>query len=272
MEKIDDIKILVLRRDGVCGCGVAVPRGVQAGWHRTLRVVVCARCLESGDVTEASSAEAEVEIGRPGASLDREYARRMRSREVTVRAAHPVIGGLLLLLAGPRHTTEAFRIGAEGERQVAAALERAGGGDVLFLYNRRRGTGAERGDIDMLAIAPSGVHIIDPKKYVGRKIRATVRGDEIVVDGRKHTGLSASMRRQIAVVTAAVQSGPQSQAPVHAAYCFLGADLPWRTLVVGGVPVLGIRGVKRLLDRPGPLDAVARGALHADLARRFPPA
>ena len=39
------VKVLALRRPGVCGCGAQLDVGTRAGWDRTLRVVVCLECL-----------------------------------------------------------------------------------------------------------------------------------------------------------------------------------------------------------------------------------
>lgn len=261
-----DVKVMSLRRDGECVCGALVPRGTTAGWDRALRVVVCAACLK----LEVSAPV--VEVGVPGASLDREHQRRRAAREKRVRERHPHIGGLLLRLAGPVRTTEAFAIGARGEREVAERLQREVGDSVLFLFNRKRGVGRTSGDIDIIAVAPSGVWIIDPKKYAGRKVRANRGGSMFIVDGRRKPELAESMRRQIDVVAAGVRGGPVPTAPVRAAYCFLGADLPWTSLTVDGVPALAIRGLVKALREPGPLDAHARTRLQADLSLRFPPA
>jgi hypothetical protein len=258
-----DVKVMSLQRDGECVCGAFVPRGTKAGWHRTLRMVICASCL--GLVDEP----VPVDIGVPGGSLDREYARRMAAREQSVRARHPHIGGLVLRLRPPPSSTLAFAIGAAGEREAAETLARTVGDSALFLYNRRVGPGA-RGDIDIIAVAAAGVFVIDPKKYAGRKVRATRARDCFVVDGRRRPALAPSMRRHLGAVVQAVREGPLSTASVSAAYCFIGADLPFRRLVVDGVPALGLRGTSELLRQPGPLDARQRAMLHADLGRRFP--
>ena len=62
-----------------------------------------------------------------------------------------------------------FAKGAEGERLVARMLEEKCP-DVLFLHNRQRGSRARDGDIDHIAVAPSGVHVIDAKHYEGAKV------------------------------------------------------------------------------------------------------
>jgi hypothetical protein len=228
--------------------------------------VICAGCLGLVD------APAPIDIGVPGGSLDREYARRMTAREQSVRARHPHIGGLVLKLRPPPSSTIAFAIGAAGEREAAETLTRAVGDSALFLYNRRVGPGKVMGDIDIIAVAAAGVFVIDPKKYAGRKVRATRARDCFVVDGRRRPALAPSMRKHLGAVVQAVREGPLSTASVWAAYCFIGADLPFRRLVVDGVPALGLRGTSELLRQPGPLDARQRAILHADLGRRFPPA
>jgi hypothetical protein len=202
----------------------------------------------------------------------REHERRTAAREQRVLERHPRLGRVLLRLAGPQHHIEAFAKGAAGEREVAAALSRALGDTALFLYNRRRGTGRERGDIDMIVVVSSGVWIVDPKKYARRRIRADGARETFLIDGRRRPHLAQSMSRQIDVVTAAVQAGPVPTADVRAAYCFLDADLPLTRLEVRGVPALSLRATRKALRADGPLSAADRVALHAYLARRFPPA
>jgi hypothetical protein len=264
-----DVKVMSLRRDGECGCGALVPQGTRAGWDRALRVVVCSDCLgqQEGPVEVGPT-----EVGAPGESLQRKYDRLMTARDERVRARFPRIGGVLLRMFPAARTTQAWAIGAAGEREVAERLQSKLGEQVLFLFNRRRGTGRERGDIDIIAIAPSGVWIIDPKKYVGKKVRSNRGGDIFIVDGRRRPHLTESMRRQYELVSEGVRSGPVPTAPVQAAYCFVGADLPWSTLVVDGVAALGQRRVVKRLRQPGPFDDETRHRLHADLSRRFPPA
>lgn len=263
-------KIMSLRYAGQCDCGAEIAKGEKAAWDRTERKVICLVCLEP-EVAQ-SEPDAAIETGIPGASLQREYERRMAKREARVTERFPRMGRLMLKMVAPAHTTKAFATGAEGEREVAKILEAKLGGDALVLYNRRRGLGKERGDIDMLVVAASGVHIIDPKKYVGRKVRANGARDTFLIDGRRRPNLSASMRRQINAVSAAMQSSPFPTVPVAAAYCFLGADLPWTRLHVDGVPAFGTRSVIKTLRQPGLLDAEQRRAIHAYLHSQFPPA
>ncbi|MCW2750637.1 MAG: hypothetical protein JWR83_1747 [Aeromicrobium sp.] len=164
------------------------------------------------------------------------------------------------------------RNNAAGERQAADVLTRKVGDSVLFLCHRRTGFGPERGDIDIIAVAPSGVFVIDPKKYAGRKVRRNRAGDTFVIDGRRRDGLAESMRRHLEAVAIAVSEGPMPEVAVSGSYCFIGADLPLRPMAVDDVPTLGLRGTVRMLKRRGPLDAGQRLMMRADLAHRFPAA
>jgi hypothetical protein len=266
--ELADVKFMALRRDGECACGTALPKGTRAAWDKVRRVVICEVCLAEPEL----GAPAIVDIGVLGASLQREYERRMVARELRVTSAHPLIGGWLVRTFKPPHTTTAFATGAAGERKAAEVLTRKVGDSVLFLYNRRVGLGPERGDIDIIAVAPSGVFVIDPKKYAGRKVRRNRAGDAFVIDGRRRAGLAVSMRRHVDAVAIAVSEGPMPEIAVAGSYCFIGADLPLRQLAVDGVPALGLRGTVRMLKQRGFLDAGQRLILRADLARRFPAA
>ncbi len=217
--------------------------------------------------------------GMPGASLQREYERRLAAHEQRIverrtrlTAKHPWIGRWLVGSVEPSHTITAFAKGAEGERAVARRFTSEVGESVLFLFNRRVGVGTERGDIDIIAIAPSGVFVIDPKAYRNKKVRANRAGDAFVVDGRLRPALAVSMRRHIDAVVVAVSEGPRPAVPVTGAYCFVDADLPWGRLVVDNVVAKGPRGVVKMLKKPGPLTADDRSVLHAYLRDQFPPA
>jgi hypothetical protein len=105
--------------------------------------------------------------GTAGASALREYERRKRNREERTRARHPHIGGLILALTGTPQSEAAFRQGGLGESEVAASLEkRTAGGPTVLLYDRRMPGG--HGNIDLLAVAQTGVYVIDAKAHKGK--------------------------------------------------------------------------------------------------------
>ncbi|WP_332643066.1 nuclease-related domain-containing protein [Aeromicrobium sp.] len=220
-----------------------------------------------------------LDSGTPGGSFQREYERRLAAHEqrvverrARITAAHPWIGRWLIGRTEVPHTTTAFAKRAAAERAVAERFDRDLGDSVRFLYNRRLGIGPERRGIDIIAIAPGGVFVIDPKAYAGKQIRANRAGDEFVVDGRLRPALSLGMRRHIDAVAIAVSEGPIPAAEVSAAYCFIEADLPWGRMLVDNVLATTPRGVVKMLKRAGPLTAEDRSTLHQYLGAEFPPA
>lgn len=115
----NQIKVMRLRRPDSCAqCGTSVSAGTRAGWDRINRLVVCSPCLPHNRPVS------DIEVSLPGASLDWEYQRRSQARETRVKAKHPKIGGLLLALTDVPASTRSFAIGAEGERMIAARLEK----------------------------------------------------------------------------------------------------------------------------------------------------
>ena len=137
-----------------------------------------------------------VQIGVAGASLDREYQRRVAKREHDVRKRHPRIGGVILALTDDPQTTKAFRSGARGEQQAAARITERCGTRVLFLLNRKLGKGRRDGDIDMIAITAGGVHVIDVKRYQDATVEVRRSGglfrqvsEQLYIGGRDRTHL-----------------------------------------------------------------------------------
>jgi hypothetical protein len=81
-------------------------------------------------------------------------------------AAHPHIGGLILALTDDPQATKNWAKGAEGERKLGAGLDGLSGAGVISLHDRLRpGTQA---NIDHLAVTPSGIWVIDAKRYKGQ--------------------------------------------------------------------------------------------------------
>jgi hypothetical protein len=74
-----------------------------------------------------------------------------------------------LVAAGPAlhdpQSTRAWARGSEGERRLAAHLLRTVGDRAVLLHDRK--VPRTRGNIDHLAIAASGVWVIDAKHYTG---------------------------------------------------------------------------------------------------------
>jgi hypothetical protein len=265
-----EIKLLRLRYADTCECGDVLDKGEPAGWDRATRQVVCLSCMDS--LAEPAVAEG----GTPGDSLAREYERRRASRERRVRAMHPRMGGLLLAIVPDPDSTRAFAIGAEGEQELASRLRKKCP-NVLFLHNRRLGLGERLGDIDHIAVAPSGVFIIDTKNYHNAKVRVTRSGllrgaEKLIIRGRNRTKLVDSLKKQQAGVEQALES---SHVPtrVRAMFCFLDSDLPWgENQSIQGLLIRGGRRTAKILNTPGDLTADRRRDIWKHLAKMLPSA
>src|SRR5208282_3070952 len=90
-----------------------------------------------------------------------------------------------------------WRVGAEGEQNLATFLARRCP-QVPMLHDRA--APLSRANIDHIAIAQSGVYVIDCKRYKG-KIEVTtplLGSQKLKINGRDRTRLVAGLERQVA--------------------------------------------------------------------------
>jgi hypothetical protein len=222
----------------------------------------------------------DIDRGTPGGSLLREYEHRRAKREQEVRSRHPRLGGLLLAFGDEPATTANFRRGATAEVRVAEQLMRRCGDEVELLFNRRLSPRGRDGDIDVLAVAPTGVHIVDVKRYRGAAVRIKRRGgllsrpeQQLLIRGHDQTRLLDSLRRQHDVVRRVLDQLPDGvSVPVHLALCFVDADLPLVDNQLDGIALLGPRRVVRRLHERGPVGPAIRDTLLRHLAAHLPAA
>lgn len=262
-----------LRYAGTCRlCGTPLGAGVEAIYERDTKTV---RCIECPTADGASEIEALPVAGTAGASARREYERRRGKREERIRAAHPKLGGLILALSDDPQSTEAWQRGAVGEELMAARL--ADLPDTFRVLHDRRIRGS-RANIDHIAIGPSGIWVIDAKRYKGKRPELRVDGgilrprvESLRIDGRDRGKLVSGVQSQVLRVEAAID---KAAVPVNGVLCFLEADWP---LVGGSFTVDGIhvtwprRLIKRITEQPH--DTVLDvDAIHALLAAAFPSA
>lgn len=92
----------------------------------------------------------------------------------------------MLKLGDEPQRERAWRDGAMGEEAVASHLAKTCP-DVVVLHDRRMPR--SRANIDHIAIAPSGVFVIDAKRYRGKiEVRKPLFGDaKLVIRGRDKT-------------------------------------------------------------------------------------
>ncbi len=193
-----------------------------------------------------------------------------------MRERHPRLGNLLLRFQPAPTSETAWDTGAAGEEALAAHLAKACP-DVLVLHDRR--IPGRRTNIDHIAVAPSGVFVIDAKRYKGKiEVRKPFfRDPGLFIGGRNKTKLVEGLGRQRDAVRAALADAVPEM-PVHACFCFLnpagqagGSGLPLiRTLSINDFPLLYPRKLSKRLNAPGSLSADSRTEVANLLASVLP--
>ena len=139
-----------------------------------------------------------------------------------------------------------------------------------LLYNRRMPKG--RGDIDLIAIAPSGVWVIDAKAIKGKvRVANPLFGrPKLLVNGGNRTKLIDGLERQIGAVRDALGDDHRDVA-VQGVLCFTKADLPLLgTLKIRGHLLLYRKALAKRLNADGPLSRDAINSLTRRLAIALP--
>jgi hypothetical protein len=295
-----DEKTMRLRYAGACRqCGQELPAGRVAVYERSTKTVRCVSCPSDADrlssklldpgldrdsvLSELPAADAIVPVepdpGQPGASARREHERRRANRDAKIRAAHPRLGGMILALSSDPQSTTAWATGAVGEEKLGARLNGLASSTVRVLHDRW--IPRTKSNIDHIVVCPSGVFVIDAKRYQGRpqlKVEGGIlrpKVETLLVGRRNCTKLVDGVLKQIALVTAALQAEPVlPEVPVHGMLCFVEADWP---LVGGsfctrGVEVLWPTKLAKQLQLPGALAEPEIEQVHRSVAAAFPPA
>ena len=227
-------------------------------------------------------------MSREAARLARRHEKRQedliiadQERRVARTEGHPVLGRAVNMVTpkvrskpAPQHV-RAWTTGAPGERAVGEALDRIPG--IVVLHDRRKV--GRRGNIDHVAITPTGVWVIDSKRSPGKKIEYRdvgnwFRSDErLYVDGRDRTKLVDDMASQVRDVDE-VCSDLLGATEVRPALCFVDVTIGWfkKPFLVRGVLVLWRSELERVLTRSGPLDAFAIEQIARRIAERLPSA
>ncbi len=222
----------------------------------------------------------EVAPSVAGASARAEGLRRQAAeaeRRRQRRERRPVFGRLANALEGPPTAGQSYLRGAVGEEKLGAALDALVGQGLRVLHDRRRPRTAA--NIDHLVVAPTGVWVIDAKRYTG-KVTTVDRGGwfrsdvRLVVGGRERTKLVDGVQKQVADVQLVLERSSLPGLPVHGALCFVDADfgLFAKPLAVGGVLVTWRKALRSRLLATGPVDAEQRAAAVRHLAEALPPA
>lgn len=245
-------------------CRALLSAGADAVYERTTKTVRCVECRADLNSPEP---------GVAGASARREFERRKNNRETRIRATHPKIGGLILALSDDPQSTRAWERGAIGEERMASRLAELPTDTFRVLHDRRiPGT---RANIDHIVVSPSGVWVIDAKRYTNKRPELRVEGgiirprvESLRVGGRDQTNLVTGVQSQVERVTGVIDDPTIAVAGV---LCFIDADWP---LVGGSFTVNGIHALwpRLLLKRivAAPASGVDVQSVHRRLAGAFP--
>jgi Nuclease-related domain len=225
----DDARAWRLKRDDACAlCALPLPRGTDGCWCPSTRQVFCRPCASGVALTRANASSAGASSVR--IHQQRRAADARRQRERWGRLA-PLVG----VVQGPKQTTTAWAKGATGEQRLAAYLEKELGDTAALIHDRR--IPGRKANIDHLIVGPSGVWVVDAKRYTGRVERRDVSGLfrsdlRVYVGGRDQTKLILKMPPQADAVRAALAAVPAyADTPVHTAICFTSSD--WGLLNLG---------------------------------------
>ena len=278
-------KLMSIRRADVCSsCGVELPAGSSAYWLANERVVHCVGCEPSTPITPG---------GVPGGSARREYELRS-TRELSkkvkavaddaewrsaIKEKRPVLGRVAAALT-PKpvitpesQSTRAWKVGSEGEERVAEVMATVTG--VATLHDRL--VPGTRANIDHIVVGPSGVFVVDAKKYTGA-IEVRDRGglfridERLYVNNRDRTSKVEGVLGQLEVVrTALGDAFPNVE--VQGVLCFIGCywGMRARIKVVKGVTCLWPDALPGHVVATGP-HAPHLEAIAAHLRQKLKPA
>jgi hypothetical protein len=289
-----------LRYAGRCRtCEVELAVGTVAVYERETKTVTCLACAPeqpsaTPEVDSPVAAErvggsestpresrldnSEVIAGTAGASARREHQRRHNKRDARIREAHPVMGGLLLALSDDPQSTKAWETGARGEERLGRRLDSLVGPGIHVLHDRR--IPRTRANIDHVVVCPSGVFVIDAKKYQGRPSLRVEGGlfrprvEKLIIGSRDCTKLVDGVHKQIDLVRAALESARFGEIPVGGMLCFVEADWPLfgGDFTIAGLRVLWPKKATSYIGQPGDVDAQTAERIYRTLASSFPSA
>ena len=288
---VADTKRMRLRYEGPCReCGVRIEAGTTALYHRASKTVSCLQCADGSPIATAPSntpeaaadacPDAEPELtarlsvseGSAGASARLEFERRHAAREHRVRERFPRAAGMLLAITDDPQSTRAWDVGARGEERLGGMLNRLAGPSLRVLHDRR--VPGSRANIDHMVVSPSGVFVIDAKRYKGRpQLRVEggllrPRVERLTVGGRDCTKLVDGVIKQVQLVSAALDGDR-----VQGMMVFVDGDWPLigGSFATRGVMVARPKRLARLLRGDGPYDEGYIERIQHRLAATFPP-
>jgi hypothetical protein len=227
--------------------------------------------------------DADADFGGAGSSASRkaDRLREARERRSSERSALGRAWASAFPSAEDRRRLDEeghWRTGAEGEQSLAALLAKRCP-HVPMLHDRAVPHG--KANIDHIAVAPTGVYVIDCKRYKGKiEVTTPLFGKQkLKINGRDRTKLIDGLAKQVEHVKAALADA-EPDVPVQGCLCFVAPEgfladvgLPViRTLKINGYPLYYAKRLAKRLNHPGPITGAHADALQVALGERLPPA
>jgi hypothetical protein len=218
--------------------------------------------------------------GVAGSSAQRKHDQSAERRERRLRSRFPLIGGVLYRALPEPQVDRAWSSGAFGEGVVGRRLDALSDRGVIALHDRR--IPGSLSNIDHIAICPTGVHVIDTKRYQGARVKKAQLGSifnpgppQLIVRGRNCTSLVSATARQLDVVAIALRGLPEGkEVPIRRMLVFVDSD--WSLFApafeVDGVWIGPPKQMARVVSQRGPLDSATIRTIAERLANRLKPA
>lgn len=272
-------RLIQIRYPDACSrCAAELVVGTKVWWDGDERTVTCLACQASGpqratQQTSGNSPPLAGAIGEAGGSARKEYERRHQRRDQQIDQKWGRLARVVRFLSDDPQSTKAWATGSGGEQRLGKSLVERLGDRGVILQDRK--VPKTRGNIDHIAIASSGVWVIDTKKYKGR-VECRNRGGlfktdyRLYVGGRDRTRLAEQLEWQVeAVRTALADDG----VPIQAVVCFVDAEwklFPEPFRIMGTWIVWGKR-LAEMVAQPGPLGPSDVSRIADALAVALPP-
>jgi hypothetical protein len=192
------------------------------------------------------------EIARVSDPRREQLERRSEARRQKVLREFPDTGEFLLAMSDEPTAESAFDHGAPWQRWVAE-LVREEFPKGVFLFHRRRGPG-RHDDIDVVALLPSGVWVIDILRYEGARVEVRHRGEGasrrayLSIDDTDASAALDDLDDQARAVATALSNAGWDKVELRRVLCLVDVLPTWRGhATVAGAHVTKARPMLKLL-------------------------
>ena len=168
--------------------------------------------------------------------------------------------------------------GGERTRDLAKLLS-DGVDNGVFFYQRRLGLRSTEDTIDLIAVMPSGIWIVDIQSCAGGRVEVAGkhgvmggRYTHMLIRGRDRTTYLDRLTGQAQSVEETLEELSRSDVPVHAVFCFYDADIRWRrTPEVGQARLTTPQRLRSMLRKsPRVMSDIEVSAMAQALGQRLP--